>query len=236
LEIQRRAESGQQMFWGGAVCWWGDLRDRLTPARAPFRQGVSCPIDGLLPEALTTLDSHAVVDAYLRPLDGQLCEPSLRQAVPELEMMLRLPEHLLMRVDKLTMAHAVEARVPFLDHDVVDFATRLPPAYKLRDGVGKRIVKQAAEPFIDRDLIYRRKQGFGAPMEEWFREGDFGRRSLAAFDRSALVKDGFFDREYFRGLLTAQMNGSGGYSFQIWTVLNAVLWHASWLEGREDCF
>src|SRR5262249_19526121 len=105
LEIQRRAESGQQMFWGGAVCWWGDLRGRLTPARAPFRQGVSCPIDGLLPEALTTLDSHAVVDAYLGPLDGQLCEPSVLQAIPYLEMKLRLPEHLLMRVDKLTMAH-----------------------------------------------------------------------------------------------------------------------------------
>ena len=61
-------------------------------------------------------------------------------------MKLRLPEHLLMRVDKLTMAHSVEARVPFLDHDVVDFATRLPPSYKLRDGIGKRILKKAADP------------------------------------------------------------------------------------------
>ena len=141
-----------------------------------------------------------------------------------------------MRVDKLTMAHAVEARVPFLDHDVVDFATRLPPSYKLRDGVGKRILKKAAEPYIDNDLIYRRKQGFGAPMEEWFREGDFGRRSVAAFERSELTKRGFFDNDYFRGLLNAQMAGSGGHSFQLWTVLNAVLWHASWIEGREDCF
>jgi asparagine synthase (glutamine-hydrolysing) len=151
-------------------------------------------------------------------------------------MKLRLPEHLLMRVDKLTMAHAVEARVPFLDHDVVEFATRLPPSYKLRDGIGKRILKKAAEPYLDHDMIYRRKQGFGAPMEEWFQEGDFGRRSLAAFERSALTKEGFFDNDYFRGLLESQMSGSGGYSFQLWTVLNAVLWHASWLEGREDCF
>jgi asparagine synthase (glutamine-hydrolysing) len=141
-----------------------------------------------------------------------------------------------MRVDKLTMAHAVEARVPFLDHDVVDFATRLPPSYKLKDGVGKHVLKRAAEPYMDRDMIYRRKQGFGAPMEEWFREGDFGRRSMAAFDRSVLTKDGFFDNDYFRGLLNAQMAGTGGYSFQLWTVLNAVLWHASWIEGREDCF
>jgi asparagine synthase (glutamine-hydrolysing) len=150
-------------------------------------------------------------------------------------MKLRLPEHLLMRVDKLTMAHSVEARVPFLDHDVVDFATRLPPAYKLRDGIGKRILKHAAEPYLDRDLIDRKKQGFGAPMDEWFREGDFGARCLAAFERSPLRREGFFDDEYFSGLLKDQIAGRAGVSFQLWTVMNAVLWHASWIEGREDC-
>ena len=59
---------------------------------------------------------------------------------------------------------------------------------------------------------------------------------LAAFERSELTRQGFFDNDYVRGLLAAQMSGSGGHSFQLWTVLNAVLWHASWLEGRQDCF
>jgi asparagine synthase (glutamine-hydrolysing) len=59
-----------------------------------------------------------------------------------LEHCLRLPEHLLMRVDKMTMAHSIEARVPFLDHDVVHFARRLPNAYKLANGVGKKILKK----------------------------------------------------------------------------------------------
>jgi asparagine synthase (glutamine-hydrolysing) len=85
-------------------------------------------------------------------------------------------------------------------------------------------------------MIYRRKQGFGAPMEEWFREGDFGRRSLAAFERSPMRTEGFFDNDYFVRLLNDQMSGSGGHSFHLWTVLNAVLWHASWVEGRTDCF
>ncbi len=235
LEIQRRAAAGQELFWGGAVCWWGEMRNRLTPRREPFVQPVACPVTGLLPEALTVLDSHDVVTHYVGAIDGRCGEPDVLWKIPYLEMKLRLPEHLLMRVDKLTMAHAVEARVPFLDHDVVEFAMRLPPSYKLRDGIGKRILKKAAEPYIDHDLLYRRKQGFGAPMEEWFREGDFGRRSLAAFERSAVAKEGFFDDDYVRRLLHAQMNG-GGHSFHLWTVLNAVLWHASWLEGREDCF
>ena len=121
------------------------------------------------------------------------------QKIPYMEMKLRLPEHLLMRVDKLTMAHAIEARVPFLDHDVVEFATRLPPSYKLQDGVGKSLLKKAAAPYLDDDMIYRRKQGFGAPMEEWFREGDFGARCLAAFERSELRKRGLLRQRLLHG-------------------------------------
>ena len=157
------------------------------------------------------------------------------QKIPYMEMKLRLPEHLLMRVDKMTMAHSVEARVPFLDHEVVEFATRLPPAYKLRDGIGKKVLKRASEPYVDHDLLYRRKQGFGAPMEQWFKEPDFGRRMLAAYENSRLRKEGFFDDAYFTGLLKHQMGPGGGYSFHLWTVLNAVLWHEVWIEGNENC-
>ncbi|PYR01659.1 MAG: asparagine synthase (glutamine-hydrolyzing), partial [Acidobacteria bacterium] len=235
LEVQRRAARGEELFWGGAVCWWGDRRAWLTPNRAPFRSEISCPVPGLLPDSHRTLDSHAVVSHYIGDLTGRLVEPEVLQKMPYIEMKLRLPEHLLMRVDKLTMAHAVEARVPFLDHDVVEFATRLPPSYKLADATGKKILKKAAEPYLDHDIIYRRKQGFGAPMDEWFREGDFGARCLAAFDRSALARDAYFDNEHFRTLLKDQIAGRASASFQIWTVMNAVLWHASWIEGREDC-
>lgn len=234
-DIADRADAGEELFWGGAACWWGSLRPRLTPNVAPFAEPVTCPVDGLLPEGFQRQDSHEVVRHYLEPLTGHLVEPEVLQKIPYMELKLRLPEHLLMRVDKLTMAHSVEARVPFLDHDVVEFAARLPPSYKLHDGIGKAILKHVADPYLDRDIVYRRKQGFGAPMEEWFREGDFGSRCLGAFERSALVKDGYLDRTYFTDMLKQQIGGSGGYSFQIWTVMNAVLWHASWIEGNRDC-
>ena len=235
LEVQQRATRGQELFWGGAVCWWGEQRERLTPDYAPFKATVDCPVPGLLPDAERTLDSHEVVRHYVGALSGHVCEPEVLYKIPYLEMKLRLPEHLLMRVDKLTMAHAVEARVPFLDHDVVDFATRLPSSYKLHDTIGKAVLKKAAEPYLDRDMIYRRKQGFGAPMDDWFREGDFGGRCLAAFDRSALTREGFFDNDYFRSMLRDQIDGRASASFQLWTMMNAILWHASWVEGREDC-
>ena len=109
------------------------------------------------------------------------------------------------------------------------------PSYKLADGTCKKILKTAAEPYLDHDMIYRQKQGFGAPMDEWFREGDFGPRCLAAFERSALRSEGFIDAQYFTALLKDQISGRQSVSFPIWTVMNAVLWHASWIEGREDC-
>ena len=235
-EIERRALAGEELFWGGAACWVGEMRARLIPDLAPFRQRVECPVPGLLPAAFEELNSHEVVRHYLGNLTGRLARPEVLQKIPYMEMKLRLPEHLLMRVDKLTMAHSVEARVPFLDHEVVEFATRLPPSYKLQAGVGKAILKKAAEPYLDHDIIYRTKQGFGAPMEQWFREGDFGQRCIAAFQRSRLARDGYFDNDYYMDLLRNQNAGRGGYSFHLWTVLNAVLWHESWIEGRKDCF
>lgn len=236
MEIQRRAEMGQELFWGGAVCWWGQMREQLTPSPAAFAGTVECPVEGLMPEAFGGLDSHAVVSHYLGPLTGKLHHPEVLQKIPYMEMKLRLPEHLLMRVDKLTMAHSIEARVPFLDHDLVEFATRCPTSYKLREGIGKYLLKKGAEPYLAREIIYRKKQGFGAPMESWYKDPDFGARSVAAFQRSRLAKEGFFDNSYFLGLLKHQMGSGGGYSFHLWTVMNAVLWYESWIEGRQDCF
>jgi len=234
-EIRARARRGEELFWGGAVCWWGDMRRRLTPVPARFAADLDCPVDGLLPDTHRCLDSHEVVRHSLGPLDGRVADPAVLQKITYMELQLRLPEHLLMRVDKMTMAHGVEARVPFLDHDIVEFAMRLPLSYKLRDGIGKVLLKEAARPYLDEQIVSRQKQGFGAPMEEWFREGDFGPRCLAAFERSPIAREGLVDRDYFTDLLRAQITGRAGVSFQLWTVMNAVLWHASWVEGREAC-
>ncbi len=144
--------------------------------------------------------------------------------IPYMERKLQLPEHLLMRVDILFIAHSVEARVPFLDHDMVEFASRLPSKYKRQQGIGKYLLKRVAEPYMNRRLIYWKKQGFGAPMEEWFQEGDFGRHCVKAFDRSTIKKEGFLDNQYVLDLLKHQMTKGGGYTFHLWTVMSAILW------------
>jgi asparagine synthase (glutamine-hydrolysing) len=141
-----------------------------------------------------------------------------------------------MRVDKFTMAHAVEARVPYLDHQIVEFAMRLPSAYKLKNGTGKWLLKQVAAKYLDPSLVNRPKQGFGAPLESWFRDPEFARRARALVERSQLLRAGLIDRDTVSRLLERQVTGGGGWSFQLWTVLNALLWHERWIVGREDCF
>jgi asparagine synthase (glutamine-hydrolysing) len=232
-EIRLRAQRGQQLFWGGAVCWWGELRSQLTPDAGPFSVAVNCPVSGLLPDSHRQLDSHAVIDEYLGDLNGKVVDPEVMQKIPYMEMHLRIPEHLLMRVDKMTMAHSIEARVPFLDHDLVEFAMKLPPSYKLSEGLGKKILKKLAENYVDHDLLYRRKQGFGAPMDKWFQEPNFGRQCIDALERSFLYTEGFFDRDYIMGLLRGQVEGRINYGFHLWTVMNAVFWHERWMGSRS---
>jgi asparagine synthase (glutamine-hydrolysing) len=228
-EIRARARKGQELFWGGAVCWWGGLREQLTPNSGPFAAPIRCPVEGLLPDSHLELDSHSVVKEYLGPLTGHVTSPEMMQKIPYFEMKLRISEHLLMRVDKMTMAHSIEARVPFLDHDLVEFAMRLPPSYKLSDGIGKKILKKVAEPYVDHDLLYRRKQGFGAPMDKWFQEPTFGRQCLETLQDSALCRDGYLNRDYIVGLMRGQVEGRINYGFHLWTVMNAVFWYQRWI-------
>ncbi|MBX7185163.1 MAG: asparagine synthase (glutamine-hydrolyzing) [Vicinamibacteria bacterium] len=235
-EFEARARKGQELFWGGAACFVGRMRDQLTPDPSLFTQAIDCPVEGLLPDSHRALDSHAVVSHYLGNFGPGFGNDEILAKIPYMEMKLRLSEHLLMRVDKLTMAHAVEARVPFLDHEVVEFAARLPARYKLRDGVGKWVVKKVAERHLPADLVYRKKQGFGAPMEEWFKDPGFGKRCVAAWERSQFRKLGLIDDSFVDGLLKAQTEGGGGRSFQLWTILNAVLWHERWISKSENFF
>ena len=88
-----------------------------------------------------------------------------------LDLNLRLPELLLMRVDKMTMASSLEARVPFLDHEVVSFALGIPDEVKLRNGILKAVLKNAVRGLIPDSVIQRPKQGFGVPVHEWLLSG-----------------------------------------------------------------
>lgn len=110
-----------------------------------------------------------------------------------------LQDGILAKVDRASMMHGLEARSPFLDIEVADFARRLPHRFKLKDGVAKYLLKKALEPLLPADIIYRKKKGFGTPVGAWFRTGRLAPASSDAFVREkvSLHQAGKVDERLF---------------------------------------
>jgi asparagine synthase (glutamine-hydrolysing) len=147
------------------------------------------------------------------------------QRILYLELQQRLAEILLMRVDKIGMAHSIEARVPFLDHRLVEMSMALPPKIKVPDGkTTKYILKKAVEDVLPLNIIYRKKQGFAAPVVEWLRGKwhDYAREEIM---NSFFVKENIFDRNYIESLLGKHRSGRKDLSREIFSLLTLSLWH-----------
>lgn len=152
------------------------------------------------------------------------------QRIAYLELTQRLAELLLMRVDKITMSHSIEARVPFLDHRLVEFTTALKAKRKMPDGkTTKYILKKAAESILPNDIIYRPKQGFAAPVEEWLRENwfDYVKNEIL---NSYFVKSKIFEKNYIEKILYKHQNGKSNYSKHIFSLLMLSLWWKKFFE------
>ena len=148
-----------------------------------------------------------------------------------LEFKNRLPELLLMRVDKVSMATSVESRVPFLDHRLVEYSMTIPKALKVKAGEPKHILKKAVEGLIPHNIIYRRKQGFAAPVNEWLRSDwfDFTQSRILG---SSLLKQEMFNRQFIQTLLDDHRSGRRDEGLPLWGLLNLVLWYEYWIEGK----
>jgi len=200
----------------------GVAAERLPPMHMPVG------VPRLQRELLLGAGSHgpewaaAPVCANDSPLD------TLGFDTQEYEFGLRLPERLLMRIDRFSMANGVEARVPFLDRELVEFAYRLPPRLKLHGGETKAVLRQAVGDIVPAWVLARRKQGFGAPVAEWFgsRTGDL-LRFLMREDalRSCFEADGLNE--------LLEQRQPAAERFALWPILNFALWHLAWIEGRD---
>ena len=139
-----------------------------------------------------------------------------------LDLKMRLPELLLMRVDKMAMGNSLEARVPFLDHKFVELIMSLPESIKTKNNVNKYILKKAVRGLIPNKLIDRKKQGFGVPIYEWLFDklGSQAEKDVFSF----CDETDFFDRKYVQHLIT---NKSG---HQLWYLYNFVLWHKTCIQ------
>jgi asparagine synthase (glutamine-hydrolysing) len=215
IELTRRLGAGEPLFWGGAIVFDEDFKRRLLSSE------VSAEVEGL--SSYDAVKEHLDRVARVRP------DSDFAARMSYLELKLRLPELLLMRVDKMTMATSVEARVPFLDHQLVEYAMSLPVDLKIKGTSGKHILKRALEKVLPSDLLYRPKRGFGAPIREWFR-GASGETLTGLIMSSSIRKRGLFDYEFIARLLDEHRRGARDWSFHLWALLNVSLWYDRWID------
>jgi asparagine synthase (glutamine-hydrolysing) len=208
------AAAGRLPFWGGAICYTGEFKRQILAA------------NGNRP------DAYRVVQRLWDEAEHDRPGADLLAKMTYLELKQRLAELLLMRVDKMTMATSVEARVPFLDRELVEFALALPMDMKVRGGVGKWLLKRAVDGLLPHDVVYRKKQGFGAPVNEWLR-GELGIRLQQEIRGSSLAERGLLDYDRIDRLWDAHRRGQTDWSFQLWTLYNVSAWYDHWVAGRS---
>jgi asparagine synthase (glutamine-hydrolysing) len=129
-----------------------------------------------------------------------------------------LPGDILTKVDRASMAHGLEVRVPFLDHDYVSWAASLPTKHKLNSGSGKYILKKALEPLLPHEVLYRSKMGFAVPLDMWFR-GSLSEHMTESLQGERLLGSGIFNPGALASLGKDHRSGRRDYSAVLWALL-----------------
>src|SRR6266704_958950 len=203
--LLRRALLNQPVFWGGSEVFSESQKRRLLSSRLRKRFAEFSSWEALLP--------------IRQRFEAKAWEPSTLNWMTYLDLNLRLPEVLLMRVDKMSMAVSLEARVPFLDHKFVELAMSIPEAIKTRNGMLKYILKKSVRGVIPDELIDRRKQGFGVPVYEWYytKFGEYLTKEMKDFCKNT-------DLFQFEGV-------SPFLKKRGWALLNLALWWKQYISS-----
>jgi asparagine synthase (glutamine-hydrolysing) len=215
LEYIRKATTGDELFWGGAINFTETHKKHLLNGH----------------NANNGTSSHSFAQQWHQSLLERDPQADYLKRMIYVEFKNRLPELLLMRVDKVSMATSVEARVPFLDHRMVEFSMRIPGILKIKNGEPKYILKKAVEGIIPHNIIYRKKQGFAAPVSEWLRNewASFAEHSLL---NSELTKSNYLQKDFIKLLLKLHGNQKNDLGQYLWNLLNLTLWYDYWIEGK----
>jgi asparagine synthase (glutamine-hydrolysing) len=140
-----------------------------------------------------------------------------------------LPEDILTKVDRMSMAHSIESRVPLLDNLVVDFAARLPASFKVRNGRRKHLLKEAAAGLVPDNILARKKQGFGVPVGSWFR-GDLRDFFCDVLLSPRARQRGYFEPAFVERMVREHVTGRRDHQLHLWTLLAFELWHRQYLD------
>ncbi|MCP4639748.1 MAG: asparagine synthase (glutamine-hydrolyzing) [bacterium] len=214
--------------------WWGKVRrfgeDSFLDPHACFRRRQTCfgvhdratlytreVADGVLAAAADRFQEHADAAGPIGSGDRMLFQ----------DLMMYLPDDVLTKVDRMSMANGLEARVPILDHRMVEFAATVPFVLKYQGSTSKRLVKHGIRKIVPAELLRQRKQGFSIPIQRWFRAD--GTDGLRDHFEDAVLSEGarcatFFKPKTVRSLLDQHVAGTENFGHHLWTLLMFEHW------------
>ena len=186
--------------------------------------------DAFLAQQKNHLAAH--LSNYAAAFFDQCNSSSYLEKIMNVDMRLWLPDDLLTKVDRATMAYSLEARVPYLDHKFVEFVAQLDPAYKQRGKTTKYILKKLAEKYLPHDIIYRPKQGFVMPLTQWL-DGGLKPRMEHALGAAGLGKRGLFRAGALQRVLREHRTGRSNHAGRLWALTVLELWFAKYAPEFE---
>jgi len=225
---------------------WGGHRSRLRYLQK-FAAAVALPLTERCTRWISVFYEDlprllpAVREQGGPPAPLALMEPYLRRCqhastlskLLYLNMKMYLLDDLLVKMDRCSMAHALEARSPFLDRELIEYVSTLPDTMKLRWGRTKVILRRAFADLLPPEILRRSKMGFGVPLQKWFAEDlrDFLHDLLLAPD--ACLRQ-YLNQDYVRELCQVHMAGRADHSHRLWTLLTFEVWLRQLKAGRRD--
>jgi len=135
-----------------------------------------------------------------------------------------LPEDVLTKVDRMSMAHSIESRVPLLDNEVIAFAASLPASLKIKDGRRKHVLKEVAAALLPAEILNRRKQGFGVPLGTWFR-GNLRELFADTLLSPGSLQRGYFQPSFVRQIVDEHLAGKRDHTLRLWQLVVFEKWH-----------